>query len=323
LITAIQRLPRYVLLLSDLLDATPTTHPDFAPLKEAVAKMKAVTEFINAEKRTHENIRAATALFKEFGMECRPEEQRQLFYQVEIFKDIPPQNKIEQAALKKRYKIFFLSDIVIIQKTFTDSPEMIIKTFDFTEITLGRPMPGATIPNRFRFEGKSYYLQETKQLIKMIEIVSKNLKELQFFKEDIDEEIQRYHETNKQKKKKKKKGLKAPRPKKDKEDKYGTMKKDKLAKLIGSDTPPRPEDLKFGPGASLTPYKYRNSEGKGEKSNLTPRALGISREKTEPEGTARPPRPEHDIKPPGELPVKVRQMLPQGIMRDEGLRDTL
>jgi len=56
LITPVQRLPRYRLLLEDLLRNTPETHSDYPPVKEALAKITSVTDFVNEEKRLSENI---------------------------------------------------------------------------------------------------------------------------------------------------------------------------------------------------------------------------------------------------------------------------
>jgi hypothetical protein len=47
LITPVQRVPRYVLLLTDLLRNTPESHPDFNKLSEALEMVKAVGQSIN------------------------------------------------------------------------------------------------------------------------------------------------------------------------------------------------------------------------------------------------------------------------------------
>jgi len=51
LISPIQRIPRYVLLLSELFKYTPSYHIDFKPLGEAITKMKKVAEKVNESKR--------------------------------------------------------------------------------------------------------------------------------------------------------------------------------------------------------------------------------------------------------------------------------
>jgi hypothetical protein len=56
LIMPIQRIPRYVLLLSDLFKNTPEDHKDYEDLKKALAKMESVAEYVNTKKREAENL---------------------------------------------------------------------------------------------------------------------------------------------------------------------------------------------------------------------------------------------------------------------------
>eukprot|EP01094_Clydonella_sp_ATCC50884_P020642 TRINITY_DN4335_c0_g1_i1.p1 TRINITY_DN4335_c0_g1~~TRINITY_DN4335_c0_g1_i1.p1 ORF type:complete len:473 (-),score=126.78 TRINITY_DN4335_c0_g1_i1:121-1539(-) len=51
LITPIQRVPRYVLLLKELIKHTPATHPDHAQLSEALAKIESVANLLNESRR--------------------------------------------------------------------------------------------------------------------------------------------------------------------------------------------------------------------------------------------------------------------------------
>ncbi|XP_033646095.1 rho guanine nucleotide exchange factor 39-like [Asterias rubens] len=55
LITPIQRIPRYKLLLEELLNNTPENHEEYNKLKEATARMTKVTYGINEYIREHEN----------------------------------------------------------------------------------------------------------------------------------------------------------------------------------------------------------------------------------------------------------------------------
>ncbi|PRP81651.1 hypothetical protein PROFUN_01158 [Planoprotostelium fungivorum] len=56
LITPIQRLPRYILLLEDLIKNTPQDHADYVPLTLAVEKIRGIADHVNEEKRVSENI---------------------------------------------------------------------------------------------------------------------------------------------------------------------------------------------------------------------------------------------------------------------------
>lgn len=52
----IQRLPRYVLLLQDLLAHTPATHVDFQDLTKALDGMVAIAAEVNLKKKTSDNV---------------------------------------------------------------------------------------------------------------------------------------------------------------------------------------------------------------------------------------------------------------------------
>ncbi|KAH3742988.1 rho guanine nucleotide exchange factor [Pelomyxa schiedti] len=52
LITPVQRVPRYVLLLTDMLKYTPKEHPDYKPLQEALLFMQDLTDYINQHNQS-------------------------------------------------------------------------------------------------------------------------------------------------------------------------------------------------------------------------------------------------------------------------------
>ena len=60
LIMPVQRVPRYVLLLTDLLQNTPGDSADYEPIKTAHELVKSFADFINANK-------AASGMTKPFG----------------------------------------------------------------------------------------------------------------------------------------------------------------------------------------------------------------------------------------------------------------
>ena len=51
----VQRVPRYVLLLGDLLKHTPEEHPDFEVLQKATTEIGSIAHSINERKRENEN----------------------------------------------------------------------------------------------------------------------------------------------------------------------------------------------------------------------------------------------------------------------------
>jgi len=62
LIMPVQRIPRYILLLTDLLNNTSASHPGIQDLKRALDKLKAVAEKLNEAKRTAENLAKLKAI---------------------------------------------------------------------------------------------------------------------------------------------------------------------------------------------------------------------------------------------------------------------
>lgn len=69
LLMPIQRIPRYNLLLQDLLKHTPETHPDYANLREATDGMRMVAEYLNENVRRIENERKLVEIEIMFGGE--------------------------------------------------------------------------------------------------------------------------------------------------------------------------------------------------------------------------------------------------------------
>eukprot|EP01105_Mastigella_eilhardi_P021956 TRINITY_DN536_c0_g1_i11.p1 TRINITY_DN536_c0_g1~~TRINITY_DN536_c0_g1_i11.p1 ORF type:complete len:1299 (+),score=392.00 TRINITY_DN536_c0_g1_i11:58-3954(+) len=54
-IVPVQRIPRYVLLLSDMLKSTPLVHPDFQPLTDALSMVRSLADYINQRKHEADN----------------------------------------------------------------------------------------------------------------------------------------------------------------------------------------------------------------------------------------------------------------------------
>ena len=51
LIKPVQRIPRYLLFIKDLLKHTATSHPDHAPLQQALEELKGLVERVNESER--------------------------------------------------------------------------------------------------------------------------------------------------------------------------------------------------------------------------------------------------------------------------------
>jgi len=64
----VQRIPRYVLLLTEMVRKTPKDHPDYKDLEAALSKIQEVAETMNASKRDAENIHKIHEIQKELIM---------------------------------------------------------------------------------------------------------------------------------------------------------------------------------------------------------------------------------------------------------------
>jgi RhoGEF domain len=65
LIMPIQRIPRYILLLEDLLKHSRTDHPDYAPLGQAVQKISEIADYVDEKKAFYNDSQRMLALSKE------------------------------------------------------------------------------------------------------------------------------------------------------------------------------------------------------------------------------------------------------------------
>jgi hypothetical protein len=64
LIRPIQRIPRYILLLSDLAQKTRPDHPDYQNLQKAIVKITEIAEFVDTKKAFHNDSQRMVALAK-------------------------------------------------------------------------------------------------------------------------------------------------------------------------------------------------------------------------------------------------------------------
>lgn len=67
LITPVQRLPRYVLLLKDMINSTPSTHPDKQYVEDAYALVKELADYVNKMKQLSDNILELQKLQQKFS----------------------------------------------------------------------------------------------------------------------------------------------------------------------------------------------------------------------------------------------------------------
>lgn len=112
LIRPVQRIPRYFLLLQDLVRHTGTDHPDYVNLDAAAQKVQAVAEYMNEKKREAENIMKVTEIQEMIEGDCEPLAQpHRRFVKEAQFQEVS-----SGTARKHAVVVFLFNDLMIVTK---------------------------------------------------------------------------------------------------------------------------------------------------------------------------------------------------------------
>eukprot|EP01119_Soliformovum_irregulare_P010871 TRINITY_DN2676_c0_g1_i1.p1 TRINITY_DN2676_c0_g1~~TRINITY_DN2676_c0_g1_i1.p1 ORF type:complete len:736 (-),score=218.71 TRINITY_DN2676_c0_g1_i1:673-2880(-) len=161
LIGPIQRIPRYTLLLKDLLKNTTPDHPDYTSIEEAVALMEQTAEHVNNSMKISDNFQKLRTIQASFN---RLPPNINL---VEASRSFIKEGGLTQIKLKKKKQayLFLLSDCILIGRTTIlnkynfkmhcpivqtipiDVPESLTSTFVFKLQTGGRTVTLQTQKN--------------------------------------------------------------------------------------------------------------------------------------------------------------------------------
>lgn len=115
LIVPVQRIPRYSMLLKDMLKNTHEDHPDYHLLAEAVRKIERVADFVNARQTVYENLNKVIELEKKYG--------KQLTEQTGISQFVRSHRRvIKEASLylcagdskSRRVQVSLLNDLLVV-----------------------------------------------------------------------------------------------------------------------------------------------------------------------------------------------------------------
>ena len=120
LIMPIQRLPRYVMLLSDLFKNTPESHVDYERLIVALKKVEGVASYVNTKKREAENLLGVTTVARHLvGLESMAEftQPHRRYVRQGFLQEADPAS-ISLKSLKTRY-FFAFNDILVGTKEST------------------------------------------------------------------------------------------------------------------------------------------------------------------------------------------------------------
>lgn len=113
LILPIQRIPRYVLLLTELLKNTPDTHPDFHEITEAIPHVKNVATFVNKAMSGAGLAEELLAIQHSFDSSC-PDllaPGRSLVHRAPLIRV-----DLEKGGSLKKYDFLLMSDIILFAK---------------------------------------------------------------------------------------------------------------------------------------------------------------------------------------------------------------
>jgi hypothetical protein len=113
LIRPVQRIPRYFLLLQDLVRHTSSDHPDYANLASAAQKVQAVAEYMNDKKREAENIMKVTEIQEMIEGDCEPLAQPHRRY----VREAQMQEVSNGTARKHAVVVFLFNDLMIVTKS--------------------------------------------------------------------------------------------------------------------------------------------------------------------------------------------------------------
>jgi len=112
LIRPVQRIPRYFLLLQDLVRHTSSDHPDYANLAAAAQKVQAIAEYMNEKKREAENIMKVTEIQEMIEGDCETlAKPHRRFVKESQLQEVTKGTVKKQAAV-----VFLFNDLLIITR---------------------------------------------------------------------------------------------------------------------------------------------------------------------------------------------------------------
>eukprot|EP01125_Pyxidicula_operculata_P002154 TRINITY_DN12094_c0_g1_i1.p1 TRINITY_DN12094_c0_g1~~TRINITY_DN12094_c0_g1_i1.p1 ORF type:complete len:845 (+),score=197.52 TRINITY_DN12094_c0_g1_i1:30-2537(+) len=156
-ITVIQRLPQYIMLISELLKNTSPNHNDYISLKKAHRTLQKITDLVNQEKKKLENSEECEKIHKELGIEDFPKD-RLFIYQDCIYSQPVPKSKADLVGLTSFFKIYLFSDVAVLAKY-----EQNVFAGKFKKCAYSTPFAASVPDNDSAFKlGKNTYYTRSK-----------------------------------------------------------------------------------------------------------------------------------------------------------------
>eukprot|EP01130_Rhizamoeba_saxonica_P014642 TRINITY_DN641_c0_g1_i1.p1 TRINITY_DN641_c0_g1~~TRINITY_DN641_c0_g1_i1.p1 ORF type:complete len:546 (+),score=81.01 TRINITY_DN641_c0_g1_i1:219-1856(+) len=164
MIIIIQRIPRYVLLLSDLLKYTNEENEiDYLPLSYAIEKVRKLASWINTEKSNTEKSLYTLEIMEELGVKNVPAE-RQFISEDIIYKKLPT----EEISCNKYCKLFIFSDFMFVAR-YKDENFVSVKKYPISKLCFECGKEESQI----KLNKDVYYLSNIETQAKILEILLK------------------------------------------------------------------------------------------------------------------------------------------------------
>jgi len=116
LITVIQRLPQYIMLLTSLLKYTPIEHKDHKVVLQSLRKVKAITTSINEGKKQKQNHVKLLQIHSDLGIKEDIPSSREFIFEDTVYKQVPPKKKAELANFNPKFQLYLFTDTIILAK---------------------------------------------------------------------------------------------------------------------------------------------------------------------------------------------------------------
>jgi len=147
LIMPIQRIPRYVLLLEDLVKATPVNHPDAENLRIAATTIRDIASGLNEAKRDADSInQVANIQYKIYGTFPSLMAPHRRYIREGDVSEVFDDGKV----IKKRRILFMFNDLVVCAKQKKGQKYHFKFQFSFDQLTFESPPDIPGVKNSFK-----------------------------------------------------------------------------------------------------------------------------------------------------------------------------
>eukprot|EP01113_Clastostelium_recurvatum_P035747 TRINITY_DN5015_c0_g1_i2.p1 TRINITY_DN5015_c0_g1~~TRINITY_DN5015_c0_g1_i2.p1 ORF type:complete len:810 (-),score=195.49 TRINITY_DN5015_c0_g1_i2:112-2541(-) len=163
LIRPVQRIPRYNLLLQDLVKHTDRSHPDYANIQAAIAKVKSVAEHMNERKREFENILKVSEIQERMeGGEPLARAHRRFVKEGEVMEfAVPDESNSSKSGSSRKglgltpVMLFLFNDILVVAKAQSSKSKSVKSNFQQSlahmKYKVVKLEPEFSPPNMFAF----------------------------------------------------------------------------------------------------------------------------------------------------------------------------